>query len=123
MSARVSALPLEVDPLIAGAKERARRRRTGAAVLLGAAAVAAGGMWLVLRSPGPAGSPGGPSRGAAAQNGSQAAREREREAHQLALAELRARQQERAAQAAAVVAHLRQEARAAALRAAAAEKK
>jgi hypothetical protein len=42
MSAHVPALPLEVDPLIAEAKQRARRRRLAAAALLAVGASAAG---------------------------------------------------------------------------------
>jgi hypothetical protein len=52
MSARVPALPLGLDPLIAEAKERARRRRLVALGLVVVVAAAAVGMTLGLRSSG-----------------------------------------------------------------------
>jgi hypothetical protein len=56
MSAHVPALPLEADPLIAEAKQRARRRRLIAAAALLAAGGVAGGV-LALGGSGTA-SPG-----------------------------------------------------------------
>jgi hypothetical protein len=51
MSTRVPALPLEADPLIAEARQRARRRRLLAVAVVGAAAAAIGST-LGLRSSG-----------------------------------------------------------------------